>query len=70
MVSSHVVTIVVNSRILLLLCQSPAMQSLLNDHDFMRSLLKMDPRLSKAPRTARKVVHGACPGKLKAWKQT
>lgn len=27
--------------------QSPAMQSLLNDHDFMRSLLKMDPRLSK-----------------------
>ena len=23
------------------------MQSLLNDHDFMRSLLKMDPRLSK-----------------------
>ena len=24
------------------------MQSLLNDHDFMRSLLKMDPRLSKA----------------------
>ena len=26
------------------------MQSLLNDHDFMRSLLKMDPRLSKADR--------------------
>merc|ERR1711924_74505 len=27
--------------------ESPAMQSLLNDLDFLRSLLKMDPRLSK-----------------------
>merc|ERR1711948_109846 len=27
--------------------ESPAMQSLLNDHDFLRSLLKMDPRLTK-----------------------
>merc|ERR1740129_2042036 len=27
--------------------ESPAMQSLLNDHDFLRSLVKMEPRLTK-----------------------
>jgi len=36
-----------NPDILQQMLESPAMQSLLNDHDFMRSLLKMDPRLSK-----------------------
>jgi len=36
-----------NPDILQQMLESPAMQSLLNDHDFMRSLLKMDPRLAK-----------------------
>lgn len=36
-----------NPDILQQMLESPAMQSLLNDHDFLRSLLKMDPRLSK-----------------------
>jgi len=36
-----------NPDILQQMLESPAMQSLLNDHDFMRSLLKMDPRLTK-----------------------
>lgn len=35
-----------NPDILQQMLESPAMQSLLNDHDFMRSLLKMDPRLT------------------------
>lgn len=36
-----------NPDILQQMLESPAMQSLLNDHDFMRSLLKMDPKLAK-----------------------
>mmetsp|Transcript_53083 Transcript_53083/g.153072 ORF Transcript_53083/g.153072 Transcript_53083/m.153072 type:complete len:441 (+) Transcript_53083:74-1396(+) len=36
-----------NPDILQQMLESPAMQSLLNDHDFLRSLLKMDPRLTK-----------------------
>lgn len=36
-----------NPDILQQMLESPAMQSLLNDLDFLRSLLKMDPRLSK-----------------------
>mmetsp|Transcript_115656 Transcript_115656/g.360235 ORF Transcript_115656/g.360235 Transcript_115656/m.360235 type:complete len:429 (-) Transcript_115656:57-1343(-) len=36
-----------NPDILQQMLESPAMQSLLNDHDFMRSLVKMDPRLQK-----------------------
>jgi len=36
-----------NPDILQQMLESPAMQSLLNDHDFMRCLLKMDPRLTK-----------------------
>mmetsp|Transcript_72791 Transcript_72791/g.117337 ORF Transcript_72791/g.117337 Transcript_72791/m.117337 type:complete len:453 (+) Transcript_72791:55-1413(+) len=36
-----------NPDILQQMLESPAMQSLLNDHDFMRSLIKMDPRLAK-----------------------
>lgn len=40
----HVLT---NPDILQQMLESPAMQSLLNDCDFMRSLLKMDPRTQK-----------------------
>merc|ERR1711871_234756 len=36
-----------NPDILQQMLESPAMQSLLNDHEFLRSLLKMDPRLTK-----------------------
>lgn len=36
-----------NQDILGQMLESPAMQSLLNDQDLLRSLLKMDPRLSK-----------------------
>mmetsp|Transcript_7635 Transcript_7635/g.16734 ORF Transcript_7635/g.16734 Transcript_7635/m.16734 type:complete len:470 (-) Transcript_7635:24-1433(-) len=36
-----------NPDILQQMLESPAMQSLLNDHDFLRSLLKMDPKLRK-----------------------
>lgn len=39
--------VLVNPDILQQMLESPAMQSLLNDLDFLRSLLKMDPRLSK-----------------------
>mmetsp|Transcript_88753 Transcript_88753/g.249986 ORF Transcript_88753/g.249986 Transcript_88753/m.249986 type:complete len:463 (-) Transcript_88753:126-1514(-) len=40
--------VLANADILQQMLESPAMQSLLNDHDFLRSLLKMDPRLTKA----------------------
>lgn len=40
-VQRHVLS---NPDILQQMLESPAMQSLLNDHDFLRSLLKMDPR--------------------------
>lgn len=36
-----------NPDILQQMLESPAMQSLLNDHDFLRSLLKMEPRITK-----------------------
>lgn len=36
-----------NPDILQQMLESPAMQSLLNDHDFLRSLLRMDPKVSK-----------------------
>jgi len=39
--------VLANPDILQQMLESPAMQSLLNDLDFLRSLLKMDPRLSK-----------------------
>lgn len=39
--------VLANPDILQQMLESPAMQSLLNDHDFLRSLLKMDPRLTK-----------------------
>jgi len=39
--------VLANPEILQQMLESPAMQSLLNDLDFLRSLLKMDPRLSK-----------------------
>merc|ERR1712054_726556 len=43
-VQRHVLS---NPDILQQMLESPAMQSLLNDMDFLRSLLKMDPRLTK-----------------------
>lgn len=39
--------VLANPDILQQMLESPAMQSLLNDHEFLRSLLKMDPRLTK-----------------------
>jgi len=39
--------VLANPDILQQMLESPAMQSLLNDLDFLRSLLKMDPRLAK-----------------------
>jgi len=39
--------VLANPDILQQMLESPAMQSLLNDWDFLRSLLKMDPRLNK-----------------------
>jgi ubiquilin len=39
--------VLANPDILQQMLESPAMQSLLNDHDFLRSLLKMDPRHTK-----------------------
>merc|ERR1719265_2492169 len=39
--------VLANPDILQQMLESPAMQSLLNDLDFLRSLLKMEPRLSK-----------------------
>lgn len=39
--------VLANPDILQQMLESPAMQSLLNDHEFLRSLLKMDPRLQK-----------------------
>jgi len=39
--------VLANPDILQQMLESPAMQSLLNDLDFLRSLLKMDPKLSK-----------------------
>jgi ubiquilin len=48
MIPSHLGTVqrhvLSNPDILQQMLESPAMQSLLNDHDFLRSLLKMDPR--------------------------
>jgi len=39
--------VLANPDILQQMLESPAMQGLLNDHDFLRSLLSMDPRLKK-----------------------
>jgi len=39
--------VLANPDILQQMLESPAMQSLLNDQEFLRSLLKMDPRLNK-----------------------
>eukprot|EP00928_Gymnodinium_smaydae_P087515 TRINITY_DN71773_c0_g1_i1.p1 TRINITY_DN71773_c0_g1~~TRINITY_DN71773_c0_g1_i1.p1 ORF type:complete len:477 (+),score=114.72 TRINITY_DN71773_c0_g1_i1:84-1433(+) len=39
--------VLANPDILQSMLESAAMQSLLNDHDFLRSLLKMDPKLAK-----------------------
>jgi len=39
--------VLANPDILQQMLESPAMQGLLNDHDFLRSLLNMDPRLKK-----------------------
>eukprot|EP00929_Paragymnodinium_shiwhaense_P013133 TRINITY_DN120999_c0_g1_i1.p1 TRINITY_DN120999_c0_g1~~TRINITY_DN120999_c0_g1_i1.p1 ORF type:complete len:440 (-),score=152.70 TRINITY_DN120999_c0_g1_i1:216-1535(-) len=39
--------VLANPDILQQMLESPAMQSLLNDHDFLRSLIKMDPKLGK-----------------------
>jgi ubiquilin len=39
--------VLANPDILQQMLESPAMQGLLNDHDFLRSLLQMDPRLKK-----------------------
>merc|ERR1719476_407602 len=39
--------VLANPDILQQMLESPAMQSLLNDWDFLRSLLKLEPKLSK-----------------------
>eukprot|EP00927_Polykrikos_kofoidii_P029639 TRINITY_DN25604_c0_g1_i1.p1 TRINITY_DN25604_c0_g1~~TRINITY_DN25604_c0_g1_i1.p1 ORF type:complete len:439 (+),score=98.20 TRINITY_DN25604_c0_g1_i1:132-1448(+) len=49
--------VLANPDILQQMLESPAMQSLLNDHEFLRSLLKMDPRLTKVFESSPELSH-------------